>query len=461
MKKYKNIKISLLAFSLLFSLFLPSDAILAQTALPISTDVTDITARQLIHPCNIETNKTCYVDEDGDGVTDIEITNKGLDPATGKPNLQTRSLRVKSVGGSQFIESPALANYIAATYRYAVAMITILTTIMIIMSGVIWTTSAGNQEKINKAKQMISRSLAGLVIALGSYTILYTINPDLVEFRSLQVIRVEKFTIETPIDYGKDLMESTSVAPSELENLANLAGIKNITIKQGVDSRLTPETRMNLASAMEQFIKYNSGGVMINDATRTPDQQYALLVKKCGCDPVEVLFPKLTKAKITKVTRKGGDGLGKWQDYCKDNLVTNCQVGSASLTLENGIFKTPQISHLGGRAIDMSAFRSGSYKPCGGPLTGILERDSKGVPKSPVTPGGDWCIPKEQQKLIRAMNDNNFCVGLNGTSLREPWHFELYELGKISGFCVHENDPTNPQNEYLKKLKFFIDPTAN
>jgi hypothetical protein len=84
----------------------------------------------------------------------------------------------------------AIGEYIRAIYNYAIGVVGILAALVIMVGGVIWLTAGGNTNRIEKAKSRITAALIGLVIALSSYIILYTINPDLVELRTR--------TIESP-----------------------------------------------------------------------------------------------------------------------------------------------------------------------------------------------------------------------------------------------------------------------
>ncbi len=49
----------------------------------------------------------------------------------------------------------------------------VLFLLLIIFGGIRWMTAAGNQEKIGKAKNIISNSAIGLAIVLGAYAISY------------------------------------------------------------------------------------------------------------------------------------------------------------------------------------------------------------------------------------------------------------------------------------------------
>ncbi len=47
----------------------------------------------------------------------------------------------------------------------------IITTVLIVYAGFLWLTSAGNEDKIDTAKQVISAAVIGLILVLSSYTI--------------------------------------------------------------------------------------------------------------------------------------------------------------------------------------------------------------------------------------------------------------------------------------------------
>lgn len=114
---------------------------------------------------------------------------------TQEPTLQVPDLNVKfsdikvtQIGEVQTVTISWLAEYIAAVYQYLVGVATILAIVMIMYGGFRWITAAGDAGKIGEAKKTITGAIIGLLIALGSYTILNLINPDLVSFKALQLI---------------------------------------------------------------------------------------------------------------------------------------------------------------------------------------------------------------------------------------------------------------------------------
>lgn len=122
--------------------------------------------------------------------------------------------------GSTYVIIPYLGEYLAALYRYAVVIASILAVVVIIFAGIQWIVSAGSSETINSAKKKIGGALIGLLLAVGSYTVLSMVNPELVRFRHLRVLQVKGEPLPNydkyPDDYNGLL---TPVVPLGSENL--------------------------------------------------------------------------------------------------------------------------------------------------------------------------------------------------------------------------------------------------
>ncbi len=110
---------------------------------------------------------------------------------------------IKEDSGAVYMFIPYLGEYISALYKYAIVVAGVLSVIMIIISGILWITAGGSSESITSAKKRIGGALIGLLIAVTSYTLLFTINPDLVNFRNLkvQIIPAEQFPNEDDIAF--------------------------------------------------------------------------------------------------------------------------------------------------------------------------------------------------------------------------------------------------------------------
>lgn len=80
------------------------------------------------------------------------------------------------------IESATIARYIAGLYYFIISSIGILAVVGIMIGGFQYLMAAGSPEKITQAKTSITSAIIGLIIALTSYLLFSTINPNLVDF---------------------------------------------------------------------------------------------------------------------------------------------------------------------------------------------------------------------------------------------------------------------------------------
>lgn len=87
-------------------------------------------------------------------------------------------------------DSNIIYKYIANIYRYAIGAVGILATVVLMFGGFRWITAGGNAEAIGDAKGWIGAALAGLVLALTSYVILFTINPAILNAPNLSNVKI-------------------------------------------------------------------------------------------------------------------------------------------------------------------------------------------------------------------------------------------------------------------------------
>lgn len=137
------------------------------------------------------------------------------------PGLDFTPAVVKGEEGNQFLYLPFLGDYIAAVYRYAIVGASVVAIIMIIVAGVVWTTSAGSAGQIDRAKKMLLQAVTGLIVAVGSYTILFAINPELVAFKSLRV----KYIETVPLSLENQLTDEFGGDPSDEPDLFSENGV--------------------------------------------------------------------------------------------------------------------------------------------------------------------------------------------------------------------------------------------
>jgi hypothetical protein len=99
------------------------------------------------------------------------------------PDLQLGSVLAPKTG---MMEIPFLAQYIAGVARYLMGISVIAAAIMIVYGGFLYIVgSTGIQ--VQQGKGIIVDAIVGLLLLLGSYTILQTINPELLTLKSLNV----------------------------------------------------------------------------------------------------------------------------------------------------------------------------------------------------------------------------------------------------------------------------------
>jgi hypothetical protein len=80
-----------------------------------------------------------------------------------------------------------IADYIKLIYKYAIGVVGILATVVMMIGGIMWIMSGGSPERTGEAKAYISASLTGLILTLCSYLILATVNPALTNFKLTEI----------------------------------------------------------------------------------------------------------------------------------------------------------------------------------------------------------------------------------------------------------------------------------
>lgn len=165
--KHKFIKISLL----MYVCFLIGGLILAGQ--PVQAEDTyegEFTAQAC--PCLPETSTgTRYIRMQVDipGITDSCIYNDKI-MIGGK---------IETVGKNCFYIKSDLPDLIKKLYKFSIGIIAVLAFIMITVGGFKWILAAGNAGTVADAKSTITAAVSGLVLAMLSYLILQTVNPNL------------------------------------------------------------------------------------------------------------------------------------------------------------------------------------------------------------------------------------------------------------------------------------------
>ncbi len=100
--------------------------------------------------------------------------------------LATRALEVSfpEVQGVKVGESMGPAEWIKYIFLLAQAMVGLAIIYAFVRAGLLWMTGGDNPGNIKEAKDRMTSAIIGLVILLGSYLLLQTINPQLVNIKN-------------------------------------------------------------------------------------------------------------------------------------------------------------------------------------------------------------------------------------------------------------------------------------
>jgi len=92
-------------------------------------------------------------------------------------------VNVAAVAGVEFLGTGAEepGGILVKLFQFGMGLIGLSALIMIVFGGIVYMTAGDSQERIKKAKGYINNAIFGLILALLSFLILYTINPDLVK----------------------------------------------------------------------------------------------------------------------------------------------------------------------------------------------------------------------------------------------------------------------------------------
>ncbi|MFA6255457.1 MAG: hypothetical protein WC675_05570 [Patescibacteria group bacterium] len=87
--------------------------------------------------------------------------------------------------GVECLQISWISDYIVAVYKYGVGVAAVLAVVMIMIGGFVWLMSGGNSTRVSTAKDFIVSAMAGLLLALFSFVILYAVNPRLINLEGV------------------------------------------------------------------------------------------------------------------------------------------------------------------------------------------------------------------------------------------------------------------------------------
>lgn len=187
--------------------------------------------------------------------------------------------------GAKTCSSIWIAEYISWIYKYAIGVIGILATVVMMIGGIMWIVAGGNAGRITEAKAWIGASVTGLILALCSYTILWQINPDLVKFDPLSIQVVEAFAIDKEAEQAS--RQKIKLSTEKYCGCVNWKSLYNTT------SLNNPES---IANAIRSL---NSSSPLINYSQKIYD-----LSRQYGIDPALIIGKSVVENALATVNAK-------------------------------------------------------------------------------------------------------------------------------------------------------------
>ncbi|MCK4501035.1 hypothetical protein KAU11_11105, partial [Candidatus Babeliales bacterium] len=99
------------------------------------------------------------------------------------------------IGGEEGLSSdPTLPEYVKYIFRVSLIIVVLSSFAVLIYGGFVFLTSGGSPVARNEGKNWLFSGILGLIIALCSYLILNTINPDILKIRLGDLIESDATT---------------------------------------------------------------------------------------------------------------------------------------------------------------------------------------------------------------------------------------------------------------------------
>jgi len=111
------------------------------------------------------------------------------------PGGSLEKLDVCTDSGSQ-IECDGISKYAVAVVKWLIGAVGILVMVVFSWAGILWLLARGDSGMVNQAQKLLRDGIAGLVLTLGSYLILWTINPNLADLRPIFLKKIDPIEFE-------------------------------------------------------------------------------------------------------------------------------------------------------------------------------------------------------------------------------------------------------------------------
>ena len=107
---------------------------------------------------------------------------------------------------------PWISECVVGIYKKMLVLGVIFSILFIVVGGVQYIVSAGNSGVVSKAKDTMTKSILGLLLLICSYIILYTINPEISNLKSINITSVDSLPLQE--NETQDLADADSGGPT-------------------------------------------------------------------------------------------------------------------------------------------------------------------------------------------------------------------------------------------------------
>ncbi len=199
------------------------------------------------------------------GETSIPVCESKTDPA-----------------GKHLLECGGIATYINTIYTWAAAFAAVLAVLAFTFAGVLWLIAGGDAGKITESKKIMSNAIIGLMLMLGSYSILWIINPDLVQFNPIRLTPIQQIEVDfKSIEVtGEETGDTVKADEEEVEFVVEEGTFDHRRLRTNTIGFFLPAQAAY--AAVKKKVVISRGTTLANlDAYIANDQQFGLAPNRC------------------------------------------------------------------------------------------------------------------------------------------------------------------------------------
>lgn len=310
--------------------------------------------------CGATTTASCVETQDGCSYMQVapvcpasDVHN--LNPLKDGNNKDGAYRLLAPIGEFQFAPDD-IGGYFNTILSIAIGLCAVLAVIMIVIGGVQY---MGDESIFGKtqAKDRIGKAILGLLIALGSYALLNTINPDLLGGN----INIKQVSVEIVYDRANDTAfmqnldsystSNITINPSDYNDSIFLGYMAHQQGAAGASAILwaakkgysevpanNPFTKSDINRNMRGNFNANSAQQTIGTSILTPDnflKYWATKVMAIKNKTTPAIFPAI-ETELNKVATETGIGIITLRTICRIESAAGCTQQSSITTVNSG-----------------------------------------------------------------------------------------------------------------------------